>query len=67
MSKGLPQLYFDKVKAAFYGDTDRTWMWFKTPNSNLGGVSPLDMIRVGRMNKLVSYINEAQQGKKAWK
>lgn len=56
------QQLFDKVKAYFNGDANRTWMWFNAPNSNLGGISPLEVMRVGRANKLAAYIDEARKG-----
>ena len=54
---GIPQIYFDKVKKYFGGDTEKTWAWFKARNPSLGGVSPLDMIKVGREKKLMLVID----------
>jgi hypothetical protein len=43
----------------FFDDEVKTALWFKTPNPMLGGVSPRDMIRVGRYNKLLRFVTEA--------
>ncbi len=55
----IPQLYFDKIKKYFNGDTAKTWLWFKTTNPGLGGCSPLDMIKVGRVERLKQFIDNA--------
>src|SRR5581483_874817 len=47
----------------FFGDEAKTALWFKTPNPMLGGVSPRDMIRFGRYNKLLRFVTTAlEQG-----
>lgn len=58
----IPQVYFDRVKEYFGGDNERTWLWFKTRNPGLGGVSPLDIIKVGREKKLMQFIDDRFNG-----
>jgi hypothetical protein len=49
----------------FFGDEAKTALWFKTANPMLGGVSPRDMIRFGRYNKLLRFVTEAlEQGER---
>jgi hypothetical protein len=62
MSKALEQLCFDKMRQYFNGDTERTWMWFKTPNSALGMVSPIDAMRSGRTKQLFKVIDSRLKG-----
>ncbi len=45
--------------ASFFKDEDKTILWFSMPNSLLGGLSPRDMIRVGRFKKLLKFIHTA--------
>lgn len=46
--------------AGFYDkDTQKTILWFSMPNPLLGGMSPRDMIRVGRFKKLLKFIHTA--------
>jgi hypothetical protein len=52
----ITQVYFDKVKSFFNGDVDKTWDWFKTYNPRLC-CSPLDMIKMGRVEKLMKFID----------
>lgn len=44
---------------AFFGDMDKTILWFQTPNPLLGNTPPREMIRVGRFKKLFSFIQTA--------
>jgi len=38
-------------------------LWFETPNPLLGGISPLDMIKIGRHEKLFKFIdNQIAEG-----
>lgn len=53
----IPQEYFTKVKNHFNGDDKKTWEWFKTINPNLGMLSPLNMIKLNRSDKLKKYID----------
>jgi hypothetical protein len=45
--------------AAYFKDFDKTILWFRVRNPALGGISPRDMIRVGRFNKLLRFIQTA--------
>lgn len=47
------------VADVFGGDADKTALWFKTSNPQLGDVSPRDMIRLGRYDKLRKFIISA--------
>lgn len=47
------------VAAIFQGDIDRTVTWFKASNPLLGDVSPRDMIRLGRYERLRKFIVNA--------
>lgn len=43
----------------FFKDSQKTILWFSIPNPLLGGMSPRDMIRVGRFKKLLNFIQTA--------
>ena len=45
--------------AGFFQDQEKTIIWFFMPNPLLGGMSPRDMIRVGRFKKLLNFIQIA--------
>ncbi len=45
--------------AGFFHDGEKTVLWFTMPNPLLGGMSPRDMIRVGRFKKLLKFIHNA--------
>lgn len=42
--------------AGFFNDSEKTILWFCMPNPLLGGMSPSNMIRVGRFKKLLNFI-----------
>jgi len=44
------------VASIFDGDAERTVTWFKARNPMLGDVSPRDMIRLGRYERLRKFI-----------
>jgi hypothetical protein len=44
------------VARFFGGDVDKTGTWFKTRNPLLGDISPRDMIRLGRFDRLRKFI-----------
>lgn len=50
---------FNLVAQFFEGDAIKTALWFKTPNPMLGNISPRDMIRFGRYQKLLKFILNA--------
>ncbi len=58
----IPQLYFDKIKRYFDEDSAKAWHWFTTRNPSLGGISPLDMIRAGKVEKLKQFIDSRLRG-----
>jgi hypothetical protein len=45
----------------FFNDDVKTKLWFQTPNPMLGNVSPRDMIRLGRYNKLLRFVTQAME------
>ena len=47
------------VAQAFDGDVDKTVAWFRARNPLLGDVSPKDMIRLGRYERLRKFIINA--------
>ena len=49
------------VAEHFDADANKTALWFKTTNPSLGGISPRDMIRLGRYEKLLKFVIEASQ------
>ena len=49
--------FFDK-------DMQKTILWFGMPNPLLGGISPRDMIRIGRFKKLLKFIQTALEENK---
>lgn len=57
------------VAQAFHGDVTKTAQWFKARNPMLGDVSPRDMVRLGRFDRLrrfiVSAMNEQAVPRKA--
>lgn len=44
------------VAGIFDGDVDKTLLWFKTANPMLGNISPRDMVRMGRDDRLRKFI-----------
>lgn len=44
------------VARVFRGDADKTQAWFQTRNPLLGDISPKDMIRLGRFERLRKFI-----------
>jgi uncharacterized protein (DUF2384 family) len=43
----------------FFQDDIKTKLWLQTPNPLLGDLSPRDMIRFGRYNKLLRFVTQA--------
>jgi hypothetical protein len=44
---------------SYFKDENKTMLWFQIPNPQLGGMSPRDMIRVGRFKKLLRFVQTA--------
>lgn len=47
------------VATIFDGDVDKTALWFRTKNPLLGDVTPRDMVRLGRYDRLRKFIVSA--------
>ena len=47
------------VAQHFAGNAQKTALWFRTKNPLLGDISPRDMIRFGRYERLRRFVNEA--------
>lgn len=41
---------------SYFDNQEKTILWFQIPNPLLGGISPRDMIRIGRFRKLLKFI-----------
>lgn len=48
---------------AFDGDSVKTALWFKTKNPLLGDVTPRDMVRLGRYDRLRRFIISARSAR----
>ena len=55
----LVQECYDLVNDYFKGSRTKTFIWFKAVNPSLGGLSPLEMIHKGRVEKLHKFIGES--------
>jgi hypothetical protein len=53
------------VAEAFDGDVNKTALWFKARNPLLGDVSPRDMVRLGRFDRLRKFIISAMKERTA--
>jgi hypothetical protein len=53
------------VATAFHGDVDKTTSWFLARNPMLGDISPRDMIRLGRFERLRKFIINAMSERTA--
>lgn len=47
------------VAGIFEGDAAKTALWFRTKNPMLGDVSPRDMVRLGRYDRLRKFVVSA--------
>jgi hypothetical protein len=54
----IPQEYFNKVKNHFNNDDKKAWNWFETIHPNFGMLSPLNMIKLGRQQKVMQFIDK---------
>lgn len=48
------------VANVFEGDRNKARIWFIITNLNLGDLSPVDMIKLGKANKLAQFIYSAK-------
>jgi hypothetical protein len=46
----------------FFKDEAKTKLWMETKNPLLGEISPIQMIQLGRQEKLLSFINSSLDG-----
>ncbi len=53
------------VATMFSGDVNRTSAWFRARNPMLGDISPRDMIRLGRYERLRKFIINAMNERNA--
>jgi hypothetical protein len=53
---------FDEILTFFHNDMKKTLIWFYTANPMLGGISPAEMIMLGREEKLIKAIKSAMEG-----
>ena len=61
-SKKKSQEAFDLIKDYFKGNTKKSIDWFHEINPCLGGIRPIEMIRNGRSDKLLSFIRSRLDG-----
>jgi len=45
--------------AEFFGKPEKVRLWFFTPNPQLGGLAPIDLIKMGRVRKLLTFVQTA--------
>lgn len=50
------------VSAQFSQDKEKTRLWFSMPNPLLGGVTPINMIMLGKHKKLLKFIQRSISG-----
>lgn len=53
---------FKRMLDYFENDYSKTIVWFSLPNPAIGGISPSDMIAIGREDKLCKFINGTLDG-----
>jgi len=51
-------IVYVEVLTFFKGDMNKTSLWFNTNNPLLGNIKPADMIKLGRVSKLKSFVTE---------
>lgn len=56
------------VKSYLDNDPVKTWKWLQTPNTELYGLSPIEMLKQGRKRKLMGFIENtiAKKGYLPW-
>ena len=58
---GVAESLYLPVVDYFKGDVGKATLWFNTSNPLLGGVSPLEMINIGREIRLQKFIDRAME------
>ena len=53
------------VAEYFNGDVQKVELWFRLPNPMLGNISPRDMIRLGRYERLLNFVLDAHQSEQS--
>lgn len=53
------EIVTDLVKGYFNGDIKKICQWLDTENPSLGNLTPRAMLRLGRHDKLISFIQGA--------
>jgi hypothetical protein len=61
LKKRVPDA-FALVSNFFEKEPDKALAWFYTEKPNLGGVSPVQMIIIGRADKLTNWVKNAIDG-----
>src|SRR3989442_518099 len=46
----------ERVAGYFKGNAQKTLLWFSLPNTLLGNISPVEMIKLGRYKKLFHFV-----------
>lgn len=63
MSKRMTYEYAMKeILAYFNGDKNKAFYWWITPNPALGDISPFQMVKAGRGEKLMKFIRTRLDG-----
>jgi len=52
----LPHKYFQMVVDFYQGDYAKAWSWFTSANPNLGGMSPLSLVKKRQEKKVMAFI-----------
>ncbi len=47
-----------KLNKYFKDDYHKIKVWLHMPNLNFGGVSPVELIKLGRAHKVIQYIDD---------
>lgn len=50
---------FGKIQRFFDSNIEKTIIWFHTLNQNFGNISPLEMVRSGKLDKLNKFIDQS--------
>jgi hypothetical protein len=54
------------VDEFFHQNTNKTAVWFKTPNPLLGSVEPIDFFLCGRGHRVLKFIETSIEENKGW-
>ena len=49
----------------YFQDSEKTMIWFNTPNALLGEFTPKDLIRMGKSKRLLKFVRNALDENKA--